>query len=105
MVKPLNCTKVQKFRHQVFYFPCPLEGGGGGGRKGVGEGTSKRHFQHYLNHIALGSAPIHAFLEFPRPVFRAIFFPGHCLLFHSRDKDLESAIKVAMGKMNSTPNN
>ena len=37
-------------------------------------------FQQYFNYIAAASAPIHAFLEFFKPVLRTVFFPSRCLL-------------------------
>ena len=39
-------------------------------------------FQQYFNYIMAASAPIHAFLDFFKPVLRTIFFPSHWLLSH-----------------------
>ena len=39
-------------------------------------------FQHYFSYIMAASAPIHAFLEFFRPVLCTTFFPHHWLLSH-----------------------
>ena len=41
-----------------------------------------RHFQQYVSNIKSASAPIHAFMEFLKPVLGTIFYVSHWLLFH-----------------------